>query len=522
MSWLTIVLSSLMGLLAIFYFFFRKLKKFEKLGILHLRPWPVFGNMGSSLFKQRLLADVIDEVYKLNEDAKYVGFYDFGEPVVVIKSPDLIKNVAIKHFDYFVDHRGFVHDAEMDPFFGNNLFSLRGDKWKETRNLLSPAFTGSKMRMMFKLMSDCGKNFAQFLTEQSSSLGSSEIDAKDAFMRYTNDVIATCAFGISIDSMRNRKNEFFVLGKEVVNFEGSLSTKLFLLRSFPRISKIFGIKLIDPAVEDFFINVVRETVETREREGITRPDMIQLMMETRKNNTGQGLELSMMDMASEAFIFFLGGFDTTATLMCFAAHQIAANPLVQQKLCNEIDHVLETVENAQVTYDAINEMEYLDAILNETLRLYPPGFFLDRLCVKPYQLPPALPGEKPITIQPGESVWFPVYSINRDSKYFDDPDRWDPERFLGARKNRIDLSIYLPFGLGPRMCIGNRFALLETKVMLFHLLSKCHIKPGRKAQVPLKLKKSFIITAEGGFWLEIEPRNISANNTKDFSKASTS
>lgn len=510
MAWSTLVLSSLAGLVIIYYFFFRKFNKFEKLGIVNLKPWPIFGNMALPLLNQRVMADVLDEAYKLNEETKYFGFYDFSEPVLVIKCPELIKNIGIKHFDHFVDHRGFVQNIERDPLFGKSLFSLNGDKWKETRNLLSPAFTGSKMKAMFKLMSACADNFAGYLYERGLS-EPFELNAKDAFMRYANDVIASCAYGISIDSMRNRKNDFYVLGSEVVNVDGFFTTKLFLLRSFPRIANFFNIKLTDSRVENFFVSVVKETMEMREREGITRPDMIQLMMEMSKENRGEGVELSEMEMAAQAFIFFLAGFDTSASLMCFVAQQLAAYPLVQEKLRNEIDEISSTMTGKDVTYEAINKMEYLDAIINETLRLYPIAFFLDRKCVKTYKLPPALPGKESITIQPGESVWIPTYSMNRDPKYFNEPETWDPERFLGGGKNRADQSTYLPFGLGPRMCIGNRFALLETKVMIFHLLTKCHLQPNPKTSIPLKLRKGFVMTAEGGFWLNIVPRKATSS-----------
>lgn len=505
MAW-TLLLTLLAVALGLCYYVFRSENKFQTLGLPHIKPLPIFGNMAPVLLKQCALIDVINKVYKLNTDARYVGFFDFSDPVFLIRSPDLIKDIAVKYFDHFIDHRKIV-DVSQDPLFGTNLFALCGDKWKEIRNLLSPAFTSSKMKVMFKLMSNCGEKFANYLAERSAD-GPAVVDTKDAFARYTCDVIATCAFGISVDSMRNPKNDFYVLGRKTTSLDGILGAKFFILKSFPRFSKMMKLKLVDPIAERFFEGIVRETIETRDREGISRPDMMQLMMETRGNKkAGEGPELTIQDMTVQAFSFFFGGFDSSSTYLCFAAYEIAVNPDIQKRLRDEIDAVLEET-NGEVTYEAINEMPYFDAVVNEALRKYLGASFLDRLCVKEFELPPALPGGKPIKIQPGDTVWFPVFSIHRDPKYFPNPDTFDPERFMGSRKNDIDPFTYFPFGQGPRMCIGTRFSLLESKVVLFHLLAKCHLKPSHKTLVPLEFNKgSFALTAKGGFWLQVESRN---------------
>jgi len=117
-----------------------------------------------------------------------------------------ISSIAVKNFDSFTDHRGFIDEVN-DALLGKNLFSLRGEKWRDVRNLLNPAFTSSKMKAMFKLTSDCAANFTEFLPKLPSNQNVMEM--KNCFTRYTNDVIATCAFGISV-SMRNPTNSTFM------------------------------------------------------------------------------------------------------------------------------------------------------------------------------------------------------------------------------------------------------------------------------------------------------------------------
>ncbi|XP_011068236.1 PREDICTED: cytochrome P450 9e2-like, partial [Acromyrmex echinatior] len=134
------------------------------------------------------------------------------------------------------------------------------------------------------------------------------------------------------------------------------------------------------------------------------------------------------------------------------------------------------------------------------------GPFLDRKCVKETKLPPATPDGEPITVKPGDSVWFPNYSLHRDPKYYPHPDKFDPDRFLNGYVNNL---VYMPFGIGPRTCIGNRFAIIQAKVLLFYLLWRCNLEPDIKTRIPMVLKKqTLLMMADGGFWLKLRVRKL--------------
>ncbi|XP_067204830.1 cytochrome P450 9e2-like [Linepithema humile] len=497
-----ILLSILAGTIAVYYCFLKDLNFFKKHGILHISPWPVLGNMGPVFLRQLSMVELVKKIYNLNQDAKYVGFFDSTNPVVMIRDLDIIKSISVRNFEMFSDHRNFITE-DSEPLIAKSLFLLRGEKWLNMRTLLSPAFTPNKMKVMFKLMSDSGANFADFLVNLPSD--KSVVDMKNCFTRYTNDVIATCAFGISVDSMRNPDNEFYVFGKKAMSFETFRAIKFYIIRSMPLVSKLLKIKLINDRIGRFFKNIIKNTIQTRIEQNIVRPDMLQLMMESRGKRPGN--ELTIEDMISQAFSFFFGGFDTVSTSMCFAAHEIAVNPNIQAKLREEVDQVLQTM-NGNLTYEAVNRMQYLDAVINETLRLWPVTALFDRICTQDFELPPALPGDKPFVIKKGMSVWFPVCGLHRDPKYFERPNEFDPDRFLDQNKKNMNMAAYIPFGIGPRKCIGYRFALLEIKVMVFHLLARCELKPCAKTNQPIRLcKTSFDMQPEGGFWLKIEKRS---------------
>nr|XP_031848283.1 cytochrome P450 9e2-like [Nomia melanderi] len=498
-----IILIIIIASLVLYYCYLKEEDLFKTHGLPFKMSVPVLGSTWSAMISFKPFASVVQEIYNTNPEAKYVGLHHRMAPVIMIRDPELLKSIAIKHFDHFPDHRSFG-SLNIDPFFAKNLLLLRGERWKEVRALLTPAFTSSKMKEMFKLMSECAANMADHLAALKEE--NNVIELKDIFTRFANDVFASCAFGISINSMVERNNKFYVLGKEILDLHGGNVFKLLAMILFPRFSKMLGLRIIRKEVVNFFEEVVSATIATRQRTGIYRPDFIQLMMENR-TKLGPEKHLNNLDIASQAFTFYFGGFETTSTLLCFASHMLAVNPEIQKRLQEEIDQVLMN-SNGEIPYETMNGMKYLEAVINETLRLYPVIPFTDRECVKPLELPAALPGLKPFKMEMGSHIWIPIYAIQRDPRYFDEPEQFDPSRFLNKEVNLTNSGAFEPFGIGPRICIGNRFAMLQSKVALFHILARCELKVATKTAVPLKLGNGgAFLKAENGFWLEIQPRN---------------
>ncbi|XP_035722243.1 cytochrome P450 9e2-like [Vespa mandarinia] len=498
-----ILLTTLIAIIAIktislLYFQFTYWKK---KGVPMTLNYPFFGFNWTVLFGRKSFQELNVLIYETLPGAKYVGSMDFSRPLLIIRDPELLKEITVKQFDHFPDHRGFV-DETIDPIFGKNIFSLRGERWKEMRNTLSPSFTASKMRFMFDLVSKCSNEFVNYFVDHPEA--AKEIEMKDAFTRYTNDVIATVAFGISVNSMKNRDNIFFRKGVESTKFDGLLNAiKFTLLRTCPKFMKLIGIGFLTPSTAKFFNDIVRETVQARDEKGIIRPDMIHLLMQARDKESSN---LDIQDIVAQAFIFFLAGFDTSSTLMCFMVHELAVHQEIQDRLRQEIDEVLLRT-NGELTYEELSKMEYMEMIINETLRKYPPAIFLDRLCAKRTVIPPSLPNGKEIIIEANTSIWIPSFGFHHDPKYFPDPEKFDPERFSEENKQNIIPYTYLPFGMGPRRCIGERFALMETKIVIVNILKKFIIKRTSKTIDPVVFdNNSFNLKIKGGFWINLEQR----------------
>lgn len=146
--------------------------------------------------------------------------FDFRRPQLVIRDPEVIKQIGIRDFDYFEDHPSFI-DEKTDSLFRNNLVFMKGEKWRQMRATLSPAFTGSKMRQMFELVTECAdENVVKHFLQKAKNEEKINIELKEFFTRYTNDVIASCAFGLKINSFTDPENEFYTNGRILMNFTG--------------------------------------------------------------------------------------------------------------------------------------------------------------------------------------------------------------------------------------------------------------------------------------------------------------
>jgi cytochrome P450 family 9 len=161
----------------------------------------------------------------------------FTTPFLMLRDLELIKKVTVKDFDHFHDHLAF-DNTKSDPLLSKSLVSLSGDSWRRMRATLSPAFTSSKMRNMYHLMSNCAENFANHFKGKKQIT----VEMKEVFSKFANDVIATTAFGITIDSMDNPDNEFFKMGSQFTNLGFFTTVKLFIMQLAPRLANVSGFR----------------------------------------------------------------------------------------------------------------------------------------------------------------------------------------------------------------------------------------------------------------------------------------
>ncbi|KAG6460655.1 probable cytochrome P450 9f2 [Manduca sexta] len=512
------------SLLAYYVYVYKKIHwHYDNRGLKYIPGVPIFGNVLKSTFLRRHMFEDLDAVYKEFPDEKYVGFLEGVTPILLIRNPDLIKSVTVKNFDHFMNHKKFF-DEETEPLFGGSLLMMDGERWRDMRMTLSPAFTGSKMRHMLPFMVEISNNLVEYLKDHQSE----DMDVEDLIRRYTNDVIASAAYGLRVNSFKDKENEFFVTGQNLFKFNWWQRFIFFVSIQFPAIGKVFGGSIFPKKTTEFFRDLVRNTMEYRRKNNIERPDMIQLLMEasegklknadTEENDSvgfatvneelkhhGHTREWTENELIGQVFIFFVAGFESSASALVMCVHELAINPNIQETLYQEIREFKETKET--LSYDNVSVLKYLDNVLNETLRKWSPAVILDRICNKEFILPPPREGGDAYRVNPGDVVYNFVNSLHMDPKYFPDPEKFDPDRFLDENKHNIKPFTYMPFGMGPRNCIGSRFALLELKVLLYNLVLNYKILKVEKTADPIKLKTDeFNLKSQGGSWVRFQAR----------------
>ncbi|KAL7645340.1 UNVERIFIED_CONTAM: hypothetical protein RMT77_003726 [Armadillidium vulgare] len=482
-------------------------------------PDPVwlFGNLLPRLRATVSLADFDQNLYKNYKGHKLCGYYEFTKPVLMIGDPQLLKNVMIKDFDHFTD-RSFVVFNE--PVMDHMLLGLKGSVWKRVRSAMTPTFSSGKIKQTFSLLNDCSENLVKYFHKKINE-GCSVFEMKEVYGMFTMDTIASIAFGVNSDSLNNIEDEFFAAAARFFQPVSKWRRPIvFLQFVLPHLARIFGLNGIDKTPVKFFTKVVSDTIKYRLKNGVRRSDFLQLLLDasiqehTNNNNKIKGdcgsnlckdeKVLTELVITAQCVLFYIAGYDTTATTLSFVSYCLALHPKIQQKLLEEIDQVLQDCDS-NITFEVIQNMTYLDMVFAETLRLYPPAPRVDRRCTKDYVLP-----EVGLSIHKNTKITIPIYSIHRDPRHYEDPEKFDPERFSQSAKAGRPPMVYLPFGSGPRNCIGWRFALMEAKVALVHILKDFVFIPSKKTQVPIVLERSSgLLKAIDGVWVRIVTRTDS-------------
>lgn len=472
--WIILLLTILV---AIYKYLTFNFNYFRDHNVPHKKPLPLFGNQIKFFTKQQSIPDFFLDIGNDFRDEAYVGFYECRTPSLFVLSADAVKQICIKNFDNFVNHSAFSEGAS-DELLCSSVFFMKDQKWRDMRATLSPAFTGSKIRMMFDLVRDCADNFVSYCNEQCEESGFMSFRPKEVFSKVTMDIIATCGFGLQIDSLRDPQNRLYQMFNKVLEMKGIVTIlKLLVMILSKDLAKWLGISFLPKDTSEFTKKLVADTISHRKKTNQFRPDVIQLLIEAMEgklkhdkhtkdsddtsfatikeseiDKKGGRQDWSDVEIAAQCFIFLVGGYDTTSNLFNFISYELAVDPVIQERLYEEVRETQQRLNGAPVTYEAIQKMQYLDAFICECLRKHPPMLQIDRVCNKETVIHD---GKGNIfTIPVGMKVNLNPFAMHYNPKYFPNPAKFDPERFLGENKNKIEPNTFLSFGVGPRACIG--------------------------------------------------------------------
>ncbi|XP_008822296.2 cytochrome P450 3A11-like [Nannospalax galili] len=466
---------------------------FKKLGIPGPKPLPLLGTV-LNYYKGIWKFDL--ECYK--KYGKIWGLYDGRKPVYVITDPVLIKKVLVKEFySTFTNRRTFGPAG----FMRKAVSIAQDEDWKRIRALLSPAFTSGKLKEMFPIIEQYGTILVKNFRREAET--GKPVNTKNMFGAYSMDVITSTAFGVSVDSLNNPQDPFVEKAKKLLRLD-FFNPLLFSVVVFPFLTPVYemlNISLFPKDSLSFIKKFVNSTKENRlDSKQKHRVDFLQLMMNAHNNTKDKESHKAMSDLEiiAQSVIFIFAGYETSSSTLSFVMYLLATHPDIQKKLQEEIDAALPN--KVLPTYDTVMEMEYLDMVLNETLRLYPIANRIERACKKDIEL-------DGLFIPKGAIVAAPAFALHRDPKYWPEPEEFRPERFSKKNKGSIDPYVYLPFGNGPRNCIGMRFALMNMKLAITKVLQNFSFQPCKETQIPIKLRRQGLLQTEKPIVLKVVPRD---------------
>ncbi|KAG8228711.1 hypothetical protein J437_LFUL009393 [Ladona fulva] len=478
---------AIVALVALFIYLTSNLDYWKKRGFPQIpgKPLPLFGNTFQMLTGRKSFSDMFEKLYKDAGDLPFAGMFHGTQPCLLVKDPELIKRILIKDFHAFMN-RGFEIDEDLDPLNAKALSSLKGQRWKNMRARLSPTFTSGRMKAMLPMMQACSDELLKCLEEDIRKNSGEALVEMKLFMIYPK-LIKKLNLRLSVDEasvfFRNFVEEAVKRREEAIdkgegNGFGDFLHHLVLLKKTG--IKVNEIKEEDDEDKNEFIKGDKEVSEV------------------------SWANISVDDLAAQAMLFFGAGFETTAALLSSTLYELSKpgnGKEIQGRVREEVDRVMKE-DGGKITYEGLKRMQLLDRVLNETLRIHPPAGALSRIAVENYTIPGT-----DLKIEKNTMIFISTYSMQHDEKFFSEPSKFDPDRFL--HRNEWNHFSFLPFGDGPRLCIGERFAMLQVRQSLASLLSKFEFDLCvEKTPVPLKYAKvSFILASETGIWVKAKLRS---------------
>nr|QST15047.1 CYP360A7 protein [Diaphanosoma celebensis] len=456
---------------------------FSKQGIPGPKPIPYVGNMWG-VWKRNFITHDLELAEKYG---RVFGCFDGTVPNLFITDADFVRSVLIKDFPHFINRRLFEFKTK---YFRKIVSLIRDEEWKEVRSAISPTFTTGKIKKMSILIKKCATELAEKIAVISKKDG--KIDAKKVFSTFTMDVISKCAFGMTIENLGEKDDPFMKNAQVVFSPPVNKSPVILLPFVFPKLASLIGEKyLISKEFSFFFdllINVVNDRANTKEE----YHDFIQVatdsIMEITKESNGTTVPAFTREEVDEiviaqASIFLLAGFDTTASTLTHTCYLLAKHPDIQEKLYEEIVSKIE--KHGEVCHEMILDFPYVEQVINEALRMYPPAPRLERECNLDFSY-------KNIHIKKGMVVSVPVNALHYSEEYYSEPNKFDPDRWSPENKSKLNPYAFLPFGLGPRNCVGMRFAMEELKIALCSIVSKLRFFPVKETPEKLVFEDGFI------------------------------
>ncbi|SEP06323.1 Cytochrome P450 [Halogranum amylolyticum] len=374
-----------------------------------------------------------------------VGWTEIDGPVYQLNHPEHIEHVLVQNNQNYI--KGDAFQRTLSPITGNGILNSEGAIWRRNRHLIQPAFGPDRIQEYAGMMTDCIEDLLSTWAD-----GETRPFHED-MMEVTLHIVARALFGVDIEGY---VDDVALALEEFMQASDNLSNYV-LPEGVPTPSR----RRIRRA-RDRLDRVVYEMIEHR-RDDPGERDVISMLLNV-TDEEGEGL--STEQIRDEVVTLLLAGHETTALSLTFTAYALARHPEAERRLVAELDEVL---DGETPTMADLSELTYTEQVVKESMRLYPPVPGIVREPVKPdvvggYEIPT------------GATVRMHQWVVHRDSRWYDDPLAFKPTRWTPEFEKSLPKLAYFPFAAGPRRCIGDRFAMLEARLLLATIYQRFHLE----------------------------------------------
>jgi len=452
----------------------------------------------------------------LSINNNYERFYDYVNDLAqkyngtfsirVLGKNLIIHSDEIKFIEHFMKtnfdnyEKGDEFRKAMSDFLGKGIFVEDGHIWYTQRKNYSKLF---KKRTLKSFVPLYHRKFESLSTILENNLDQ-EIDVQKILMSFTLDTFCMYALGYDLKSLET-ENEIQKAFDSINNCINARFVNPFT-KMLPFLEPEKSMKKNIETMNKLVYTIIDERtklMEENNEEGKKNEDLLSIFMGSKDEN---GEKYSREYLKEVILNLMLAGRDTTGQTLTWALHHLALNPSIQDKVVDEIESV---TKGSKIESDDCEKMVYLKAVINETLRLSPPVPVDGKTAINDDFIP-----ELGIHIKKGEHLQWSAWTLGRNPKYWDQPLLFKPERWLGENggkqnNNPSDKSLtppFIPFNMGPRICLGQRLAIEETIITLSNILSKYSFTPTNRS-INVKPLTSVTLSAKGGLWLVPKKRN---------------
>lgn len=361
-----------------------------------------------------------------------------------LNHPDLVGQVLTK--DNAIWHKSVVYKHSLKDYLGTGLINSDGDYWRRQRKLMQPAFHINRISAYAETM----VNYAQRMLNDWQD---GEVrDIAEDMMQVTLYVVGKTLFDTDLRTEAGRVSEALdYMLEDIIDASQTVIQLPDWIPTPRRIRRRQTVELLN--------QVVMPMIEARRASGEDTGDLLSMLLMA-KDESGKGM--SDEQLRNEALTLVLAGHETTANTLTWTMYLLSQNPDIAEKLQEEINSV---IGNRLPTLADLKNLTYTEAVIKESMRIYPPVWSVARQAREATQL-----GDYPIGKY--ATAVIPIWTVHHDERWYPNPWSFEPERWLDDRVDAVPRYTYLPFGGGPRICIGNSFAMMEAQLILVSILQQ--------------------------------------------------